>query len=68
MSAQEPTSQRRAVLLAAACLTMLGLAAFWPSSRWVTPARPNLKAPIVFDELENFRNPAAEPSTSAKGP
>ncbi|HEX2870862.1 MAG TPA: hypothetical protein VHP33_06390 [Polyangiaceae bacterium] len=66
MSPQKPPSLLRAVLLATACLAVLGAAAFWPSPRWVTPARPALKAPIVFDELENFRNPAAETSTSAK--
>jgi hypothetical protein len=65
MSPQEPASLLRPVLLAAACLAVLGAAAFWPSPRWVTPARPALKAPIVFDELENFRNPAAETSASA---
>lgn len=65
MSPQRPASLVRAVLLAAACLAVLGSAAFWPSPRWVTPARPALKGPIVFDELENFRNPAADTSTKA---
>ncbi len=68
MSPQEPTSLKRAVLVAAACLAVLGSAAFWPSPRWVTPARPALTAPIIFDELENFHNPAAASSKSARAP
>jgi hypothetical protein len=68
MTQEKPTSLSRAVLLAAACLAVLGSAAFWPTPRWVTPARPALSAPIVFDELENFHNLAADSSTSAKAP
>jgi hypothetical protein len=56
MSQQTPPSLQRAVLVAAACVLALGTAAFWPAPRWVTPSRPALTAPIVFDELENFRN------------
>ena len=68
MSAEQPPSLPRAVLLAAACLAVLGAAAFWPSPRWVTPSRPPLKAPIVFDELENFRNPAVDASINPRAP
>jgi hypothetical protein len=67
MSARNSPSLQRAVLVAAACLVVLGAAAFWPAPRWVTPGRPALKAPIVFDELENFRNAAAD-SGAAQAP
>jgi hypothetical protein len=56
------------VLVAVACLLALGTAAFWPAGRWVTPRRPALEAPIVFDELENFRNPSADSGTTTQAP
>jgi hypothetical protein len=68
MSSSKPTSLWRAVLAALACLLALGTAAFWPAPRWVTPSRPALKAPIVFDELENFRNLAADSSATTQAP
>jgi hypothetical protein len=68
VSKENPPSLGRAVLAAAACLLALSAAAFWPAPRWATPKRPALKAPIVFDELENFRNLAADSSDSTQPP
>lgn len=62
------TTLPRAVLFALACCLVLSVAAFWPTRRWVTPGRPSLKAPIVFDELVNLPQPPAEPGAASRGP
>lgn len=68
MNARKPPSLRHAVVTAALCLLALGVLAFWPAPRWVTPSRPALHAPIVFDELQNFRNSAADAGTTTPAP
>lgn len=68
MSHAGKPSLLRAALITAACVMALGTAAFWPAPRWSTPRRPSLKAPIVFDQLENFRNPLADSSATTQAP
>jgi len=48
------TNLSRAVLFAVLCTAVLGTVAFWPAPRWAPPARPPLRAPIVFDQLHNL--------------
>ena len=57
----------RAVLWALVCVLALGAVAFWPAPRWVTPHRPSLKAPIVFDELLNLPAPAPADTGVSQG-
>lgn len=68
MNARKPPSLRHAVASAALCVVVLSLAAFWPAPRWVTPSRPALSAPIVFDELVNFRSSAANSGATTQAP
>lgn len=56
-------SLRRALWFSTALLVVLGAAAFWPAKPWAPPARPALRAPIVFDELVSHAPPPNEPST-----
>ena len=58
----------RAVLYAVACALALGALAFWPAKPWTTPKRPPLKAPIVFDELQNLPPASSDPSRAPQTP
>lgn len=62
------TTLPRAVLLTLAWCLMLGVAALAPSRPWVTPRRPPLKAPVVFDELQNLPSPAVDPAAASRAP
>ena len=57
---------RRSMVWTLACVLALGAIAFWPRTPWTVPHRPPLKAPIVFDQLENLPPPAAPGTTQAR--
>jgi len=63
-AAPRGASLGRAFLLSVAALVALTAAAFWPEKQWTPPARPALKAPIVFDELVNQLPPPSSSSVS----
>jgi hypothetical protein len=59
------TELGRAKLVSAIVVVGLGALALWPRPTWTPPARPPLKAPIVFDELVSHAPPPSDPAAAA---
>lgn len=53
---------QRLIGVSVALVLALAALAFWPAPAWTPPARPSLRAPIVFDELVSQPPPPSDPA------